>query len=251
MIIGLLLFLFVFSQPVHAENQPLEDYSFQFNLYLENYNQWQVYKQDYKENPTLDNQQKAILTAKQTISARERSRAALFRYLSTSIKRQAINQEFITNSLVKIDQMSNYHLSLAQSVQAINTPSDLEAFSTKAKKELITSNKVYILAQVLNKLSQLMKYQLEAQRIYELIIPKLPQEAIYPVKNGLDQITSYHTQINYSIEQAKASLAKLEAGEKSPTTFYSETGQILSNIRTQELNLVSILVDLDTNYVTR
>ena len=57
------------------------DYDYQYGQYRTGYSEFVILKQDYLNTPSLDNQQKAMLSAKQTILARDLAKASLHWYL--------------------------------------------------------------------------------------------------------------------------------------------------------------------------
>ena len=72
------LLLFITSSGTLAQGLPigrtennLSDYQYQLDQYRINYAEYQLFKNDYENNPTLNNEQKAVLAAKRAIISRE------------------------------------------------------------------------------------------------------------------------------------------------------------------------------------
>lgn len=235
---------------VLAQSTYLSDYNFQLDQYRKNYAEYTNFKKDYDDRPTLNNEQKALLSARQTIISRELAWANFYLVLSESIAKPGVNYPLVNLATTNLATVANYHFGQATKANSIVTRTDLTAF-TKEELVVLESERLSVVkAQVANKLAGLIKFQVDAKTAYDSLVPKL--EAVkneVSVKNGLDQIEVFSGQINAKIEAVAKKTTDFKQAEGSVNQFYSDTGESLKEIRGLQNRLVAVIIDLDTNYV--
>ncbi len=253
-LIAILLFVIcylLFSPKALADQTPyLSDYNFQLDQYRKNYAEYLNFKNDYLAHPTLDNEQKAILSAKQTISSRELAWANFILVLSDSIGSTGISYPLSDKAKADLATIAKYHFDQATAVGSVITRADLTIFTKNELKVTATHKLALSQAQVANKLVQLIKFQTDAKVAYDSLLPKLTAVVDeVSVKNGLDQIQTSSIQINDQISTLAKKTSDLNVDQFSTDQFYSNSSEILIQIRASINRLVNIIIDLDTNYV--
>lgn len=235
---------------VFAQSPYLSDYNFQFDQYRKNYAEYQNFKNDYTAHPTLNNEQKAILSAKQTIVSRELAWANFVLVLSDSIGRTGVSYPLTDKAIVDLAAIAKYHFGQATAVNKVVTRADLTAFTKDGLKTTASHKLALTQAQVAGKLAQLIKFQIDAKTAYDSILPKL--DAVkdeVAVKNGLDQIQTLSVQINDQVATLAKKTGNLNVEQFSSDQFYSDSSETLVQIRADINRLVNVIIDLDVNYV--
>lgn len=245
-----LSFLFATSLVFAQSNSYLSDYNFQLDQYRKNYAEYQNFKSDYEKHPTLDNEQKAILAAKQTIISRELAWANFVLSLSSSINTSRVSYPFINKVISDLTTLSEYHFGQAKEAEGITNRDGLTAFTKKSSSAVASHRLLLAKAQVANKLAQMIRFQLDAKMDYDSLLPKLePVKDEIVVQNGQNQIETYGKQINDQIASVVEETEKLQASLDSYDQFLSTVSETLSKIRSLQSRLVGIIIDLDVNYV--
>lgn len=242
---------FLFSAGiVFAQGTYLSDYNFQLDQYRKNYAEYTNFKKDYDDRPTLNNEQKALLSAKQTIIARELTWANFYLLLSESIAKPGVSYPLVNQATTDLTTVANYHFNQVSKVDSIVTRTDLTAFTKEELTTLANERLPVVKAQVANKLATIIKFQVDAKTAYDSLVSKLESvKNEVSVKNGLDQIEVFSGQINGQIEAVAKKTTDFKQAEGSINQFYANTSEALKEIRTLQNRLVSVIIDLDTNYV--
>lgn len=244
------IFFLASVKVVIAQTTYLSDYNFQLDQYRKNYAEYTNFKKDYDERPTLNNEQKALLSAKQTIISRELAWANFFLVLSESIGKPAVNYPLTNKAISDLTSIANYHFGQASKASNIVTRSDLTLFTSEELAVLQTHLLPITQAQVANKLAQLIKFQIDAKTAYDSLLPKLESvKNEVAVKNGLDQVQTYSAQINQLIESLTKKTTDFNLDEGNQNQFYADITEEFKTIRSLQNRLVTIIIDLDTNYV--
>ena len=249
LIIFTIVFLFS-AGVVLAQSTYLSDYNFQLDQYRKNYAEYTNFRKDYDDRPTLNNEQKALLSARQAIISRELARANFYLVLSESIGKPGVNYPLINQAATDLAGIANYHFGQAGKAGNIATRADLTNFTKEELTVLATHRRSITQAQVANKLAQMIKFQIDAKTAYDSLVGKLEtvkNEVV--VKNGLDQVQTYSAQINGQIEALAKKTTDFNLDQSNQNQFYEDTSQSLRQIRSLQNRLVSVIIDLDTNYV--
>jgi hypothetical protein len=249
----LLIFLplFFLAIPIHAENTPESDYQYQLSQYRRNYAEFQIYKRDYLANNTLDNEQKALLSAQNTIIARELTMASFTRMLKASIYSAQVDEPIFVEAQSSLDTLLNYYLDQSKSINNVQTKSELLEFSTKAQSQLKSNQAVIDSMQTVNKLAKLIYFVKKIDQQYALLKPQLEnRKNLALVASGIEEIEKNKTKINDDITQVINQVNIMKNAETSTRRKASETATTaLYRIQLNERLIVSRLIDFDKNYV--
>lgn len=252
--VGLLsIFMFViFGGPAFAQSTYQSDYQFQLDRYRKYYAEYQNFKSDYDAHPTLNNEQKAILAAKQTINARELAWGNYVLMLSEMISSTGVNYPFTSKATSDLASIAKYYFSQATVSESIVTRADLTLFTKNEIKNTAPYKLIMAQAQVAGKIAQLIKLQTDSASAYNSILPKLEKmKDEVAVANGLTQIQTYGQEINNQINSLSDKITKIDSQQYSQDRIYTESSETLKQIRTSMTRLVNVIIDLDTNYVNR
>ena len=233
-----------------AQNTRLSDYQYQMDQYRKYYAEYSNFKSDYDAHPTLANEQKAIVSAKQAIAARELAWANFILVLSDTISDTGVNYPLTDKAVGDLAGIAKYHFDQAVATGSIVTRSDLTAFTRNELKVTAGHKLILTQAQVAGKLAQLIKFQIDAKAAYDVILPKL--EGVkdeVTVQNGLDQIQTGSKEINDQISTLAQKTTDLNVEQFSRDQFYSDSTEVLTKIRNSVSRLMRVIIDLDTNYV--
>lgn len=245
-----LLGFFGLTRLAFAQNTHLSDYQFQMDQYRKYYAEYSNFKSDYDAHPTLANEQKAIVSAKQAIIARELAWANFILVLSDTTSDTGVNYPLTDKAVGDLSGVAKYHFDQAVAAENIVTRSDLTAFTKNELKTTAGHKLIMTQAQVAGKLAQLIKFQVDAKAAYDVILPKLaPTRDEITVQNGLDMIQTGSQEINDQISALAKKATDLDIEQFSQDQFYSDSTQVLIKIRNSVGRLVDVIIDLDTNYV--
>jgi hypothetical protein len=245
-----LLFL-IYVTPIHAQNTPESDYQYQLSQYRRNYAEFQIYKKDYLANNTLDNEQKALQSAQNTIVARELTMASFLRILKQSIYAAEVDIPITSETQASLDTLLNYYLDQSKVVTQIQTKKDLLDFSTKTQAQLKSNQAIIDTVQVVNKLVHLIRFNQKINEQYALLKPRLESKKnLALVASGFEEIVKYQTKINDDTTLIIGQITKIKNSETSARSKAVEASNIaLNRIQLNERLIVNRLIDFDKNYV--
>src|SRR3989344_2845596 len=153
----LIIILLLLSFPItsiFAQNTPTTDYQYQLDQYRRHYAEFKLFQKDYLNNNTLDNEQKAVLAAQSTLSARELTMASFVQILKQSIIDSRINLPLTISTINSLDSLSLSYQQQADAVKLIQTKKDLANFSQSYQPKLKTNQLILDTAQVVKKQAQ-------------------------------------------------------------------------------------------------
>lgn len=245
-----LLFL-TFITPIYAQNTPESDYQYQLSQYRRNYAEFQIYKKDYLANNTLDNEQKALQSAQNTIIARELTMASFLRILKQSIYAAEIDLPVTSETIASLDTLLNYYLDQSKAVTQIQIKKDLFDFSTKSQAQLKANQAIIDTVQIVNKLVHLIRFSEKIDKQYALLKPQLEDKKnLALVASGFEEIAKYQTKINEDITLIIGHVATIKNAETTTRSKAIETSNAaLNRIQLNERLIVNRLIDFDKNYV--
>jgi len=227
-----------------------EDYEFQLSQYRKSYAEFSQLKRDYLQNPTLDNQQKSVIVAKQALSARDQAKASFARYLADLVNGHNTGYTAFQPILTRLSEAVVFYSAKAQESQKITTPSDLTAFSNSYQTETMIHDRSFAYGQVAAKIGNLIRFQIDAQNILNTIYPKLPSPQPIPLKARLDEIPLTVEAINEKISDLLAfAIPEEEDSPLIPDQYFSKFTEGLVDIRSRQSILIDQLIDIDINYV--
>ncbi len=238
--------------PVGRTGNNLSDYQYQLDQYRINYAEYQLFKKDYENNPTLNNEQKAVLAAKQAILSRELALAYFSFVMVDGLKSAEVDYPIVNKAIGDISTIGQFHFNQSQEAQKIVTKADITSFTKNYLEQVAKQKDIFAHAQVAGKIGALIRLQQEAKRAFDSLLPKLEVNMDnINVQNGLGQIKSYSGQINDQIEALAKNTAEISLENKDAQQFYDESGLVLSQIRALQNRLINIIIELDTNYASR
>jgi len=251
----LLIFLFAISLLLSLPSSPAvagtpaADFEYQLGLYRQHFAEYGVFKQDYQDNPTLNNQQKALLSAKNTITSREATRIAYARILEEYIKKQNINHPVVQSALTHIGEDIAYYTNNQNKSKNITSADELSSFTNDYLISSPAHHTSLISSMLVGKVSRLIRYQIDAKEFYDTLVPKLPTPHSVITKNGLAQIATLSQEINNRLEKLLKISTEIENETYDMTSFYEQSNSELNRIRDLQLHLVNLLIEIETEYV--
>lgn len=236
-------------KPVFAQNTHQSDYDFQIDQYRRNYSEYQVFLSDFIDHPTLNNEQKALLSAKRSLVSRELMVANFYLILSDKITSNKVDFPIINQSLADLRTISQYHFSQAELADQIVSKDDLSKFTSNYLDQVGRQRSKVAQAQVANKIAELLALQQETIRAQNALMPALSDKLNnVNVSNGLNQLQNFQNEITNKINSLADTTSKLTIGEQSEEQLYTDSSQALSDIQTTLNKLINVIIELDTNY---
>lgn len=235
------------ASSVHADAK--SDYEFQYSKYRQNYIEYSILKKDYLENPSLDNQQKAVLSAKQTISSRDLAKASYAAYLLDLCQENKTNYAPISRALDSLKAAKQFFLSEAEKSRGVVTPAQLAIFSSEYDTNTVIHDQSFMTGVVACKISNLVRLQVESKNALDIILPKLATPFSTSLKTRIEDLQILGNNINENINNFSEKLYSEEMQNNlNNETFFTDSAEILKKIRTQQLKWINGLIDIDINY---
>ncbi len=243
------LFIFLLSFTfVNADAK--SDFDYQYSKHRENFLEYTLYKKDYLSNPTLDNQQKALLSAKQSTNTRELTRASFAAYLRELI---LINQlkgyplsDNLNSNLLSAQQ---FFLMESQKTLGVVTIADLEKFNQDYLIEYPKHEKYLKAGIVGHKLARLKYFALKQDEAIKELKNKIPSNVSVRAFERLDTLASDLLVIHSKIDNLSDYLITEESLDNTQSeVFFNSRVEFLAEIRSLQLAWMDKLIDLDLNY---
>lgn len=247
-LVSLLFFsLFIFAPFALADSK--SDYDYQYGRYRLSYPEYSLLKADYLATPSLDNQQKVMLAAKQTIMSRDLAKASFALYLSDLIgssKASYLPIQPIHNSLLSARE---FFLMEAQKSQAIITQDDLKKFTQAYLKGVVHQDRIIKFGIIANKIAALVRIQMDSKNASESLVSKLPTSLPATVTARIQELRDASTVIDGKIDLMAKNLNFTEDEESADAEiFFSSRIEKLVEIQTLQLDWINRLIDIDKNY---
>ncbi len=247
-----LLLLLSLSSPVLAANTPLTDYNFQLDRYRGNYAQFQVLLKDYQAKPSLNNEQKALLSAKQTLIHRELTMANFYLYLASLIKENSLDHPVVARSLAELTDLTTYHFSQADAANKLLTKEELTGFTTSYLAKVKTFKTAQARSQAINKFAKLYRLQQDLKRAAAALEPSLSnKKALIYVQSGLNQVAEFTSSIDKALDEAASIIDQLNIEEGSLSNTYTKLSENFSSIRASQNQMAEVIIELDENYANQ
>lgn len=247
-ILSLIFLTLIFTSNLQAAS-PQADYDYQLTQYRKHNAEFKVLKEDNQKNPTLDNQQKALQSAKQTIISRDMAKITYIELLLDSIRSQKLNQDYILQTekeLVESQEFYQNQIKLAKNIVSVE---NLTNFTLEYLESQIPYQNQIIKAQATRKLAMLIRFQINTKNAFDGLLPKINDKSLTPITAGLTRITQLANDINQKILQNTIDVKSSEVTNYSKKGFYNKQTKVLSQIKNLQFELVNILIDLEKNYV--
>ncbi len=237
-----------FSPVVFADAK--SDYDYQYGQYRQNYIEYTVLKNDYLNNPSLDNQQKAILAAKQSIIARELAKASLAWYLTDLIHGSNVTYEPVKPLAGSLETARLFFLAQAQKSQAIITQNDLKSYTENYLRDVLSHDQSFKYGIVVNKIAKLIRIQLDSQTAFDDLLPRLPTPMPVTLNARINELKDSKALIDKKIDLLAHSLNPILGEENVDSEiFFTARIEKLGEIRSLQLDWINRLIDIDINYV--
>ncbi len=242
----LLLFLII---PVTVFADSRSDFDYQYSKYREHFLEFSLYKKDYLSTQSLDNQQKALLSAKQTVNTRDLTKASFAAYVRDLILQNNLNYDPLIPINKGLLESQQYFLNEASKAQTIVTLADLADFDksySSSYQKYEVSIKMGIVAQKIAKLKNLSLQQTEALKTLK---GKVESNVSVRVT---ERINSLETDLGVITEKIDALANLLISPDEMENTqseiFFNAKIEPLAEIRSLQLDWMDKLIDLDLNY---
>lgn len=241
-------FTAVFSPFVWASAK--SDYDYQYGRYRLNYPEYSLLRADYLNTPSLDNQQKVILSAKQTIVSRDLAKASFAWYLMDLISGSKTNYMPVQPIYSALAISREFFLAEAQKSQSIVTQEDLKKFTQAYLRSVVHHDRMIKYGIVANKIATLVRIQMDSKAALESLMSKLPASLPATLTARIQELRDSSIVIDGKIELVAKNLNIIEAEEEADAEiFFSSRVEKFIEIRTLQLDWINKLIDIEKNYV--
>lgn len=240
-------FLFVAPTGVFADAK--SDFDFQYSKYRQNIIEYTILKKDFLDNPTLDNQQKAVLAAKDAIYSRDLAKASFADYLLSLCKEEKTNFAPVKPILDNLRNAKSFFQSEAVKSKTIVTPANLLSFTQSYLENTKVHDNSFRSGVVACKISEFVRIQIESKNAFDVVYPKLAT----PFSTALNtRINDLQTQGNNINDIINTFTNKLNTEEdmlniNNENYFYDKI-ETINKIQTLQLRWIDSLIDIDLNY---
>lgn len=238
----------VLSSSVLADSK--SDYDYQYGLYRQNYVEFTVLKNDYLATPSLDNQQKAMLSAKQSILSRDLAKASLAWYIWDLINKSAVDYAPIKPMVDALMVSRSFYLAESEKSQKIITTDNIKKFTADYQVATITPDRTIRYGIIVNKIARLVRIQIDSQAALDDLLPKLPVPLPTTVAARIEELKTMHASINDKIDLLAGGLQPSQGDENvDAEIFYTVRIEKMQEIIAMQTDWINRLIDLDLNYV--
>lgn len=252
-----ILFIFILSLTlvpfVYSQTTQQTDYQYQLDQYRKNYSQYQILLKDYKDESSLNNEQKAITSAKETLRSRELALAHYYWWQSEIVQSTKVDLPVVKQAISDYNDIGQYHYQQLGSIDKIVTRSDLTSYTKKNRKDVDKQQLAITRNQTAAKIAKIIASQLDIKRAFDAIVPQLESTKVTnpSIQNGLDQVNEYSIQVNDLLNSLSESTIKLDLETKRSSQFYEDSTDVLNQVHSLQLKLINLIIELDTAYVAR
>lgn len=241
------LFLFLSVNLVFADAR--SDFDYQYSKYRENYAEFLIFKKDYLTQQTLDNQQKALLSAKASITTRDLTKASFAAYVRDLIVQSKIRYEPLNPVNKVLLEAQQFFLSEASKGQSIVTLADLEEFNKKYNETYPQHERSIKLGIVAHKLAKQKSFALQQEVSLANLKVKVANKVSVRVVERIANLEDSLNTIHKKIDDLAIYLTSEESLENTDSeVFFSSKIEVLSETRNLQLDWIEQLIDLDLNY---
>jgi len=225
------------------------DYEYQYSRYRQNYIEYTILKKDFLANPTLDNQQKAVLAAKDTLSARDLAKASFASYLLSLCQEKQTNYAPIKPILDSLNAARVFFLSEAEKSQAIVTPANLAEFTGSYVTNTTEHDSSFRIGTVACKISQLVRIQIESKNALDVILPRLASPYSTSLQTRINDLQTQGNNINEEINTFTKKILSEESIESiNNNSYFNSKSETVKKIQSLQLKWIDSLIDIDLNY---
>lgn len=244
----LLAFLFLFiPNLVFADAK--SDFEYQFSKYRDSYVEYRLFKKDYLSTPTLDNQQKALLAAKQSLNTRDLAKASFATYIRDLTVADKINYPVLNPILNDLVAAQSYYLTESNKSLALVTLADIDAYDKNYIKTYQDPEQAIKLGIVASKIAKLKYFHLQQEASLKSLKNKLSTNLSARVSERIIELETGLQTIGNKIDTISNFLVSPEGKENTESEiFFTARIEPISEIRTLQLDWMDLLIDLDLNY---
>ena len=240
---------FALISPSFVSADAKSDYDFQYGQYRQNYPEYALLKADYLNTPSLDNQQKAMLAAKQTIYSRDLVKASFAWYLLDLINSSKANYEPVQPIIISLSSSREFYMKEAQKSQSIVTQEDLKKFTAGYLKDVIHHDRMIKFGILANKITSLVRIQLDSKKALDTLSSKLPVPQPAILAERIQELTNSSKAIDLKIDTIAKNLNIVDAEEEADAEiFFNSRVEKIVEIQTLQLDWINRLIDIDKNY---
>lgn len=238
-----------FLLPTIVSADAKTDYDYQYTRYRDSYLEFTIFKKDYLATPSLDNQQKVLLSLKQSLVSRDLAKASLAWYLSDLINLDKVKYEPFNPILASLSSARQYYTAKADEAQTVVTLSNLKEYDKNYLETSVQPERALRFGIMAHKLAKLVHIQEESLKAYESLRYKLPDSVSIRVQERLVDLDVDRLVINQKIDEISGYLLSKEGQESvdSPVFFSGKVEKFIE-IRELQITWVDKLIDLDLNY---
>lgn len=217
--VGIITLLLLIATRVQANSaQAYNDYLYQFDIYRQKYNDFQVAKNAYLKFNTLESQSKALSATKFMLTQRDSLLHAYLIYLFERVGEQggmtALNkqlyQSLLTNELAFLETQSGLVSSINSIDDATTTSEELESHYTVLQATIREIISGITLAQ-LNVIAQNFDRQVTvAQNLFAISSPQLSADKKSTINNWVLQITNKRSLYQQKINEINTLVTDLQ-----------------------------------------
>jgi hypothetical protein len=248
----LLLITVIFSSFVVA---PLvladakSDFEYQYNQYRKNYPEYSLLKTDYLSTPSLDNQQKVILSAKQTIMARDLAKASFAWLIMDLVSATKVTLPAVQPIVSSLGASRQFYLDEAQKSQSIVTQQDMKLFTESYQKDTLHHDRIVKFGVITQKILGLVKLQQDSKAALDNLVTRLPATLPATLIARIEELRDSSLVIDARIETLAKNLNFVEdEGGVDIDNYFSSRVERFNEIRTLQLDWINRLIDIDKNY---
>lgn len=246
-----LLSLFIFLASFNIISADAKsDFDYQYSKHRESFLEYTLYKADYLSNPTLDNQQKALLSAKQSTNTRELTRASFVAFLRQLIlENQLRGYPMADNLNANLLVAQQFFLMESQKTLGVVTIADLDKFNQDYLLEY-PKHESYLKAGIVgHKLARLKYFANRQDEALKELKSKIPSTVSVRAFERINSLESELATIQTKIDTLSDYLITQESLDNTQSeVFFTSRVEFLAEIRSLQLAWMDKLIDLDLNY---
>ena len=241
------LFLSTGATAVFADAK--SDYEYQYGQYRQNYIEYTILKKDFLATPTLDNQQKAVLAAKQTLSSRDLAKASYAAYLISLCQEKQTNYALVKPILNSLASAKSFFLAEASKSKSIVTPANLVSFTGDYLTNVVPHDRSFRTGVIACKISQQVRFQIESKNALDIILPKLAIPFSTSLQTRINDLQSQGNKINDTIDTLTNKLYSEEQMDNIDNeSYFINSSETIKKIQLLQIKWIDSLIDIDLNY---
>jgi hypothetical protein len=249
------------AAPVFAQVAPTNpilkaesDYRYQFDLYRTAYQLYQVNKSEYLKAKTLKSEQEALQAAIGAALNRNDVQSAYGQWLRLQLLQYKDIYPLSGVLSDRLAKQNEWYLTNKALISSSGNKQVFESNMTDYETTLIDRDRLFGQSQVELKLAHLYRIRKDIEAKLSSIRPVLEAKKDIPeVEQGLTRVDEHFSDIDRNISLLSDEVKLLEIGgvkneKNDPKRVLPRSTTKLETINKLELEVVNILIELDTNY---